>query len=301
MTLINKIVIGAWPVSGDFGAVPPSRAEAVLVAAVEAGINKFDVAPNYGLGYAESLLGMVFAGDEGVNIYTKCGNRPFIGKDFSPDALRESVDQSLKRLRRKFVSGIFLHNPRDEAGDINVALDALSELKAEGLIGKIGISGAKGYDYSSAADDLINIYQQDANLLYLDELQTSFRPGEFFARSPLATGILSGRLTNDTTFHSDDHRSAWLKGDRLASLIKRVEAIKAVLPSGMSVASAARRFLLARKDIDYVICGVNKPSHIDDLVSDAEAGPLDNELVRQLQGLHDDNFGLPEKERSLGY
>ena len=87
----------------------------------------------------------------------------------------------------------------------------------------------------------------------------------------------------------------------MRSLLLRVRAIEALLPEGLCVASAARRFLIFREDVDFVVCGVNKARHIEDLVSDCAAGPLDEDLVAQLLALHNDNFGLPESERSLGY
>lgn len=299
--MLGKIVVGTWPLSGDFGARSPSEAEAVLNAAYEAGIRRFDVAPNYGLGYAESLIGMVFAGVNDIEIYTKAGNRPFSGKDFCSDAIIESVEQSLKRLRRDSIEGVFLHNPREEAGDCSEALQALDALKKAGKISKAGISGAKGYDYSHAPVNLIDIFQQDANLLYLNELQGAPSGTLFFARSPLATGILSGRLSMDTVFPFDDHRSGWLKGDRLASMMGRLDAIQKVLPPDTSLHSAARRFLLGRDDIHHIVCGVNNVCHIDDIVDDCVAGPLPAELINKLQLLHDTDFERPRAEARLGY
>ena len=170
MSVLGKIVIGTWPLSGDFGARSLGDIEACLKKALDAGIRRFDTAPNYGLGFAESALGMVLAGGEGVEVYTKCGNRPFIGKDFSPDGLEESIGQSLKRLRRDSIEGVFLHNPRTEVTDYELVVERLEALKAKGLVNQIGLSGAKGYDYSAVPEGRLDMFQQDANLLYLKDL-----------------------------------------------------------------------------------------------------------------------------------
>ncbi len=302
MSLADKIVIGTWPLSGDFGARSLSEIEKSLAKAFDAGIRTFDTAPNYGLGFAESALGMVFAGERDVRIFTKCGNVPFVGKDFSPDAIEASIGQSLKRLKRDSIEGVFLHNPRDEVPDFEPAIERLEAIKADGTVRMIGLSGAKGYDYSRVPDGRLDMFQQDANLLYLKEANGA-RPKfkTFFARSPLATGMLSGRLSESSVFPPDDHRSGWLKGERLASLVARVEAIKSVLPAGVSVPSAARRLLLHHPAIDYVICGVGRPDHLDGLIEDLSSGPLPESVVEALVSLHDRDFDRPEEESGLGY
>lgn len=302
MSLADKIVIGTWPLSGDFGARSLSEIEKSLAKAFDAGIRTFDTAPNYGLGFAESALGMVFAGESDVRIFTKCGNVPFVGKDFSPDAIEASLGHSLKRLKRDSIEGVFLHNPRDEVPDFEPAIERLEAIKADGTVRMIGLSGAKGYDYSRVPDGRLDMFQQDANLLYLKEANGA-RPKfkTFFARSPLATGMLSGRLSESSVFPPDDHRSGWLKGERLASLVARVEAIKSVLPAGVSVPSAARRLLLHHPAIDYVICGVGRPDHLDGLIEDLSSGPLPESVVEALVSLHDRDFDRPEEESGLGY
>lgn len=302
MSMMSKIVIGTWPLSGDFGAKSLADIEASITKALDAGIRCFDTAPNYGLGFAESMLGMVLAGEEDVEVFTKCGNVPFVGKDFSPDAIEASIQQSLKRLKRTSIEGVFLHNPRTEVTVYEPLIERLEALRAQGLVNQIGLSGAKGYDYSSVPEGRLDMFQQDANLLYLDEAHGAHpRFRTFFARSPLATGILSGRLSEDSTYPADDHRSGWLKGDRLSSLVKRVDAIRNILPSGVSVPSAARRFLMNNPFIDRLICGIGRPEHLDGIIEDATAGPLPKKTIDALMDLHDRDFDRPAEEAGLGY
>lgn len=299
--MIKKILIGCWPISGDFGAFSPRIAEKILLRAIENGINSFDVAPNYGNGFAESLIGMVFDGDKNINIYTKCGNHPFIGKDFSDEAINNSFQQSLKRLRQERISGLFLHNPRDEENLIKNALSCIRKIQRNGAVNQVGISGAKNFDYSDLTINSIDIFQNDANLLHLNDLKNKPKSKFFFARSPLATGILGGNMTASTKFVIQDHRSDWLFGPRLISLLKRVDKIKSILPKNLSVPSAARRYLLGRNDIDFLICGISKPKHLNDILNDLNLGPLPKQIQDDLEQLNKNKFDLKDDEEQYRY
>lgn len=294
-----RILIGMWPLSGDFGPVSLITVEKVIQKAIDNGFCEFDVAPNYGNGFAEMALGHVLGGDKSVRIYTKFGNHPFEGKDFSDIGLERSLEKSLIRLRRDSVEGVFLHNPRKEFSNYKNIPKLFSKLKANGYVSELGLSGAKGFDYSDYPWDSIDIYQQDFNLLYQNEILPK-RKSSFFARSCLATGILSGRLSNKSVFHANDHRSAWLKGDRLDSLLKRTEKIKNIAGSSYSLPSLARRYVLFNPFVDTTILGLSKPEHIEDIIEDIDSGPLPDDLITSLQKAHDDDFGLKD-ERHLGY
>ena len=294
-----RILIGMWPLSGDFGLVSLQTVEKVIQKAVENGFGEFDVAPNYGNGFAEMALGHVLGNDRSVKIYTKFGNHPFDGKDFSDIGLERSLEQSLVRLRRDSVKGVFLHNPRKEFSDYKKIPKLFSKLKADGYVSELGLSGAKGFDYSDYPWDSIDIYQQDFNLLYQNELFPK-RQSSFFGRSCLATGILSGKLSVESAFHANDHRSAWLKGDRLVSLVKRTEKIRDITGGSYALSSLARRYVLFNPFVDATILGVSKPEHIEDIIEDIESGPLPEDVVASLQKAHDVDFGL-KGERHLGF
>lgn len=296
----NKVVVGLWPISGDFGRKSLCDIEQIISKSIDNGLRSFDVAPNYGNGFAEMALGMV-ASNEDIDIYTKCGNHPFVGKNFSKSAILSSVECSLKRLKVDKVKGLFLHNPRNEVLDYDELFNFLDDLKKQGVVELTGISGAKGYEYAELNGLEIDLYQQDANLLYLKELKSNnVKSKYFFARSPLGTGILSGSLHRGTVFAEDDHRSCWLKGDRLLSLLRRVKAIENVIGEA-SLQSVAKRFLLSNSKVDYMVTGVSKPSHVNSLVDDLKLGQLEDEMLVKLHALYDDNFGLDGVDLKLGY
>lgn len=295
---MSEPVIGTWPLSGDFGHVKVRAVIETLERCDAAGLRTFDTAPNYGQGFMESLLGRVFAGRPEVRFQTKCGNRPFLGKSFAVEDLKASLDQSLKRLGRDRLDLLYLHNPR-QIEDWEPVLAWLESLKAEQVIGAAGLSAAKGHDYPAEVLARFDVIQDDANLLYQDALKTRPREGvRFFARCPLASGILSGRLRAETTFPPGDHRAGWLKGERLASLVARVEAIEAI--EARPVAATARAFLLGHPRIDAVIFGVKRPEHVDDLVTALEAAALTDEARARLERAYEEDFGLVD-QRHLGY
>ena len=296
----SKVVIGTWPLSGDLGHVDKRNAYKILEYCAKVGFTEFDTAPNYGQGFVESCLGDVFGNDNDILINTKCGNSVNNIKDFGRTALCESLESSIRRLQRDSVHNLFLHNPRAELNDYEPVFDFFQREKNSGRITYGGLSAAKNYNYKLSQYKQMDALQDDANLLSLDGmLHYKTENHCFYARSPLATGILSGKMTNKTTFSSNDYRSTWLKGNRLKSIIKRVEVIRSL--TKIELPSLARRFMLQFKKVDKVIFGLKSIQHVDDLVKDIEADQIDNKLIQQIIELQKNDFGLDPKEKSLGY
>jgi aryl-alcohol dehydrogenase-like predicted oxidoreductase len=295
----ERAVIGTWPLSGDLGPVDPNTVVQTLEACVDHGLVDFDVAPSYGRGGMEEQLGRAFGHDDRVRIHTKCGNDPARGKSFEIESLRASLEDSLRRLRRPRVDTLFLHNPRGEVRDWDALLRFLEDAKQSGKIGNAGLSAAKGFAYPDEVIAAVDVLQDDVNLLYLAALQRRARPRRlFYARSPLATGILSGRLSERTRFPEGDYRASWLVGERLRSLCKRIDAIRRA--TDLPLPSVARRFVLGLPGVDRVIFGVKSPRHVAELATDLGAPQLPLPLVAQLEALHACDYGL-SGESHLGY
>ena len=296
----SKVVIGTFPLSGAYGLVSLNTVQTTLEHCYETGFKEFDTAPSYGDGFMESCLGRIFHGRKDVLINTKIGGMPFKVKSFELKDLQISFSQSLKRLYRDSVNILFLHNPRDEVKDYEPIINFMDELKSEHKIMYKGISLARKYDYSKKLDlSAFDVIQDDANLLAMRFLETQLLSNaQFMARSPLASGILSGNITSDSTFPPEDYRSEWLKGERLQSILKRVEAIKKV--SDIELPSLARRFLLKNDNIDKIIFGVKKPGHVDDIIENLNSTPLDSDIEKKLIQLYENDFGLIN-ERHLVY
>ena len=284
-----KIIIGTASLSGNYGSVPKQEIIDTLNYCYENNFREFDTAPNYGQGVMESYLGDIFLKRDDIKIHTKIGNLINGGKDFSIDSLRKSFIHSLKRLKKENIDTLFLHNPREEINDYDEIEKFLNQLIDEGCIRKKGISLARGYNYDDSIIKKFDSIQDDYNLLHLQLPNYLTSKQNFVIRSPFATGLLSGKVNSDTKF-TDPYRSAWLKDERLSSLIKRIRKIESV--SATPLAEIALRYVLFQKVIDKIIIGVKKKDHVDHIIHCIEKGPLDVNLKNKLQEMYDDDFGL---------
>lgn len=284
-----KIIIGTASLSGNYGSVPKQEIIDTLNYCYENNFREFDTAPNYGQGMMESYLGDIFLKRDDIKIHTKIGNLINGGKDFSIDSLRKSFIHSLKRLKKENIDTLFLHNPREEINDYDEIEKFLNQLIDEGCIRKKGISLARGYNYDDSIIKKFDSIQDDYNLLHLQLPNYLTSKQNFVIRSPFATGLLSGKVNSDTKF-TDPYRSAWLKDERLSSLIKRIRKIESV--SATPLAEIALRYVLFQKGIDKIIIGVKKKDHVDHIIHCIEKGPLDVNLKNKLQEMYNDDFGL---------
>tara|TARA_Y100001936_G_scaffold158548_1_gene154948 strand:+ start:10529 stop:11425 length:897 start_codon:yes stop_codon:yes gene_type:complete len=290
--LNSRIIIGTWPLSGDYGKVDSKQVRDVLEYCYENGIREFDTAPNYGDEFIEKELGNIFHDKEDVLINTKMGNFPFNEKSYEINDLKKSFNNSLDNLKRESINTLFLHNPRKEIIDYTNILNFMNDLKDVGIINFIGLSKAKNFNYEDFVDlNKFDVIQEDINLLSLEPLKKiKQKQNILMARSPLASGLLSGNITNKTIFPKNDHRSKWLYGKRLESLVKRTDEIKKL--SGMKLSELSMRFLFSQKEIDKIIFGVKTKEHVKDIIFNSTRERLEETMVEKLFKLYKEDFGL---------
>ncbi|MBL76931.1 MAG: hypothetical protein CL763_08430 [Chloroflexi bacterium] len=288
----SRIIIGTWPLSGDYGKVDSKQVRDVLEYCYENGIREFDTAPNYGDEFIEKELGNIFHDKEDVLINTKMGNFPFNEKSYEINDLKKSFNNSLDNLKRESINTLFLHNPRKEIIDYTNILNFMNDLKDVGIINFIGLSKAKNFNYEDFVDlNKFDVIQEDINLLSLEPLKKiKQKQNILMARSPLASGLLSGNITNKTIFPKNDHRSKWLYGKRLESLVKRTDEIKKL--SGMKLSELSMRFLFSQKEIDKIIFGVKTKEHVKDIIFNSTRERLEETMVEKLFKLYKEDFGL---------
>ena len=296
----NKVIIGTWPISGDFGNVDLISVQKILEHTYELGFRQFDTAPNYGNGFSEFSLGKVFSKKKDCLINTKIGNLPFSRKSFEIKKIRRSFEESLIRLNCDCINILFLHNPRDDVENYVELLELMKQLKVNGLIRYLGLSKAKNINYKSLVkEDSFDYIQDDINLLNLKPIiNINNINTKLIARSPLASGILSGSINLNSTFTDDDQRSTWLKADRLKSILKRVKIIDSL--SNIPLISLARTFILNQKCIHNVIFGVKSIQHVDDLFNNIQAPEISGDLKEKLIYLFKNDYGL-DNESHLNF
>ena len=288
----SKIVIGTWPLSGDYGKVESNQVKNVLEYCYQNGIKEFDTAPNYGNGFMEKILGEVFKNKDDVLLNTKMGNSPFKKKNYEVKDLKESFENSLKILKKDSINILFLHNPRTEITDYTEVLNYMNELKDKEIIRYIGLSKANKFNYEDFVKlNEFDIIQEDINLLNLQALKKSKPNGVMLmARSPLASGLLSGRITTKTVFSNDDQRATWLHGKRLESIVHRINEIRK--HSDVELSELAIRFLQNQSLIDKIIFGVKRKEHVKNLLEQIDKKPLEPIIIKKLFELFENDFGL---------
>jgi len=277
--------------SGAYGKVDLKTVQKTLEYCYDNNLKEFDTAPSYGDGFIEHCLGKVLSNKTDVLINTKIGNMPFKNKSFKVSNLKVSLEQSLKRLSIDSINVLFLHNPRNDLDDHKGVLEFMNKLKQDGRIKHKGISLAKNFNYDFQFLNQFDVIQDDGNLLDMRFLNLKLSNDvKFMARSPLASGILSGKINKDSIFSSDDHRSSWLKDERLKSIMKRVDKINEVFD--FELIDLAKEFIISNEKIDKVIFGVKSPKHIDRIIKNKSEFIFDNEIKEKLVQLYKNDFGL---------
>ena len=293
--MISKIIIGTWPLSGDYGKIDYKQVQDVLEYCYELGIREFDTAPNYGNGVMEKYLGVILENSSDVLINTKMGNLPFNKKNYEIRELKKSFENSLKTLKRDSINVLFLHNPRMEITDYTDILNFMHELKDKGMIRQIGLSEARNFNYEKFVNlEEFDVIQDDINLLNLQALKKSKPKGSILmARSPLASGLLSGRITEKTVFSNDDQRATWLHGKRLESIVRRINEIRK--HSDLELSELAIRFLQNQNLIDKIIFGIKRKEHVKNLLEQVSKKPLKPIIIKKLFELFENDFGLMDE------
>ena len=275
---VSRIAFGNWSAGGDWGRVDRDAAIAATREAHDLGVRLFDTAHAYGFGAAEELLGEALRPEiqsarETLVIATKGGLRNDDGltvRDSSPAALRRDLEASLRALGTDFIDIYQVHWP-DPATPIETTAETLDQFVREGLVRFVGVSN---YD----ARQMTRFQQvrpidtlQPPYHLFRREIETSVLP--FAAEhgigvlvyGPLAHGLLSGRMTERTTFAADDWRS---RSDLFvgAAFRRNLEVVhdltRLAARRNATIAQLAIAWTLANPAVDVAIVGARSPQQI---------------------------------------
>ena len=261
---MKKIIIGTWPLSGDYGYVPLSQIHKTLSYSFENKFYEYDTAPSYGNGFIEFILGNFFNGEKKIKFNTKVGNHPFFGKSFSLSDIEKSIEQSLKRLKTLKINVLFLHNPRLQEKELEKIIIFLNNLKKNRVINYTGISLPKNFELDNKILEHFDVIQDDASLLSTNFTNYNLKKKQkFHGRSPFANGILTGSINKK--FKKDDHRNDWLSSTKRKKIInhsiKKIEEL-----SNYKLIELAYKFVNFQSNIDKNIFGVKNVNHIKNLV-----------------------------------
>ena len=296
---IPALGMGCWAIGGPFtmegravgwGPSDDETSRAAIAAAYDAGLRLFDTAQAYGTGHSETLLGEVLGNRPEARIVTKVGigidpaKRQLTGLVTDPAALRAGLDGSLKRLRRDQIDLALVHPNEFEIDEARPIFDWLDEERAAGRIA--AYAGRDGFRAVELAANLL--FRADTLLTQLGE--SGLIP---LIRSPLAMGLLAGRIGRDTRFDPDDVRSsdsnwmAYFKGGRPnRAHLDRIEKVRALITSGgRTLAQGAIGWLWALDPRVIPVPGMRTPDQVADLAGALEKGPLPQTVFDEIEDL----------------
>ncbi len=305
----SEIGLGAWQLGGaDWGDVSEADALRTLETAADNGITFFDTADVYGAGRSETLIGgFLKSRSDRIFIASKLGRFPDPGgsQNFSFEWFRKHTEASLQRLGVEALDLTQLHClPFDELkkGDM---FEWLRTLKQEGKIKQFGASVESMEEALFCLEQeglaslqiIFNIFRQKPIDVLFDKAKQ--KGIALIIRLPLASGLLAGKLTKNSTFAENDHRNfnrdgqLFNVGETFAGLpfekgVELADELKTMVPEGMTLVQMALRWILDFDAVSVVIPGARNPQQVLGNISASELPPLSPELHAQLKPFYEE-------------
>lgn len=304
---VSTISFGAWAIGGSWGDADDDLSMQTLHRALDVGVNFFDTADVYGDGRSERLLARLRRErPEPFVIATKAGRRldPHVADGYTKANLTAFVDRSLRNLETEALDLVQLHCPPTDVYYRPEVFEAMDALVQCGKVRWYGVSverveeALKAIEYPGVASVQIifNVFRQRPADLFLRE--AARREVGILARLPLSSGMLTGKLTARSTFASDDHRTfnrhgeAFDRGETFSGLdydtgLAAVEALRPLVPAGMTLTQLALRWILMAPEVTCAIPGGRTPAQVDENMAAADLPPLAPDAMARVQEIYD--------------
>lgn len=304
---VSEVSFGAWAIGGSWGEVDDDESLAALHRAIDLGVNFIDTADVYGGGRSERLIAQVLAErSEDVYVATKAGRRlsPHEAAGYNQENLTRFVEESLQNLQTEALDLVQLHCPPTEVYYQPETFAALDDLKQAGKIRHYGVSvekveeALKAIEYPGVetVQIIFNLFRQRPLDLFFEQAQR--RDIGVIVRVPLASGLLTGKMSRDTEFADDDHRQfnrdgeSFDRGETFAGVdyetgLRAVDALKPLVPEGATMAQLALRWILMHDAVSCTIPGAKRPAQVEDNVAAAELPPLSNEQMQRVREIYE--------------
>jgi aryl-alcohol dehydrogenase-like predicted oxidoreductase len=308
---VSEIGFGAWAIGGSWGDVAESEARDALLAALEAGTTFIDTADVYGDGRSERIIRDVLKDWRGARpvVATKAGRRlsPHTASGYTRGNLEAFIDRSRKNLGMDTLDLVQLHCPPTEVYYRPDVFEAMDALVASGKIRSYGVSvekveeALKAIEYPGVVSVQIiyNIFRQRPAELFFREAKA--RNVAVIARVPLASGLLTGKLDRNSSFAPDDHRNfnrhgeAFDVGETFSGVpydvaLDAVDAIRALVPAGTTMAAFALRWILMADAVSVVIPGAKSRAQAQANAAAGTLGQLPQQTMQALKKIYDDKI-----------
>jgi len=305
---ISEVGFGSWSLGADWGDVSEDQAMATLNKAVDLGVNFIDTADVYGDGRSEKIIGKLLKErKERIFVATKAGRRlnPHIAEGYTKAMLNKFVDRSLKNLGVKTLDLLQLHCPPTSVYYNQEVFDALEEMVKKNKIKFYGVSvekveeGLKAIEYKgvSTVQIVFNVFRQRPAELFFQEAKK--KNIGIIVRVPLASGLLSGKMTKDTSFPKNDHRNynrqgqAFDVGETFAGVpfetgLQAVEKLKKIKPNNYSMPQFALKWILMHDAVSAVIPGGKRPEQVEENTKASEMPKLSNKVIKNVDKVYAD-------------
>ena len=304
---VSEVGFGTWAIGGEWGDTDDTAAMEALHTAADAGVTFFDTSDVYGDGHAERLLGKFRAErDEEIVVATKAGRR---GSNephtYDLAHLEEWVARSQENLGTERLDLVQLHCPPTDVYYMPEVFGVLDDLMQQGKIKHYGISverveeALKAIEYPNVktVQIIFNMFRQRPAALFFHEAQA--RNVGILARVPLASGLLTGKMSRQTTFPEDDHRNynregeAFDRGETFAGVefergLAAVDKLEALKPEGISMPQFALRWILMFVAVTCAIPGAKRPGQVKENASAADLPPLAPETMAAIREIYDE-------------
>ena len=304
---ISEVSFGAWAIGSSWGAVDDKESLAALHKAVDLGVNFIDTADVYGMGRSEKLIARLRKDrSEPIFVATKAGRKldPHVAQKYTPQNIRGFVRQSLKNLQVEALDLLQLHCPPTEVYYTPELFEALDGMVKEGLIRNYGVSVEKVEEALKAIEYpgvktiqiIFNMFRQRPAELFFREARA--RRIGVIVRVPLASGLLTGKMSRTTKFDKEDHRSfnrkgqAFDRGETFAGVdyergLQAVDELKGLLPQGWSMAQLALRWILMHDAVSCTIPGAKRPDQVEDNCRASDLPKIPGKSMKRIEEIYD--------------
>ena len=304
---VSEVSFGAWAIGASWGKVEDEDSLAALHKAVDMGVNFIDTADVYGMGRSEKLIAQLLKDrSEKIYVASKAGRKldPHVAEKYTPKNIKGFVQQSLKNLKVDALDLLQLHCPPTAVYYTPELFEALDGMVKEGLLRNYGVSVEKAEEALKAIEYpgvktvqiIFNMFRQRPAELFFREARA--RKIGIIVRVPLASGLLTGKMSKATKFEKDDHRSfnrkgqAFDRGETFAGVdyergLQAVEELKALVPQGWSLSQLALRWILMHDAVSCTIPGAKRPGQVEDNCRASDLPRIPGKTMKQIQDVYD--------------
>jgi len=272
---VSEIGLGCWAIGSEWGDVSKEDANEVLKTSLDNGVNFFDTADVYGDGRSEQFIGeLLKSTSEKIYVATKSGRRlnPHNSEGYNPQNIESFIDRSLKNLGVECIDLLQLHCPPSDVCSKKETYEMMDDIVKKGKILHYGVSVEK---VSEALDAIqfpnvksiqiiFNMFRQKPSEEFFKE--AAKRDVAIIVRVPLASGLLTGKMTKDSSFPINDHRNYNIKGEafdvgetfsgvNFEKGLLAVEELKQLLPENFTMADLALKWILMHDEVTVAIPG----------------------------------------------